>query len=151
MRYFDIQTTWQEVPNEFSLVFSIVGCPLACKGCHSADTWKPHAGIALTPSRLDYFINQYSDYISCVCFLGGEWHEQQLIAYLTRIKSKNLKTCLYTGLSQCLLSHTLIKQLDYLKTGSWQAKLGGLDSPLTNQRFLDLNTQSDLTPIFRRN
>ena len=151
MRYSNIQTTWQEVPNEFSLVFSIVGCPLACKGCHSAKTWNSKSGKALTVTLLEQYINQYRDYISCVCFLGGEWHEQQLIEYLQRIRHAKLKTCLYTGLSQCLLSQTLINQLDYLKTGSWQAKLGGLDSPRSNQRFFDLNTHSDLTHVFRRN
>lgn len=33
------QITFQEVPNEISLSFLIAGCPLKCKGCHSADSW----------------------------------------------------------------------------------------------------------------
>ncbi|RKV72511.1 MAG: 4Fe-4S cluster-binding domain-containing protein, partial [Neisseria sp.] len=38
------QIVWQEVPGEVSLAFLFSGCPLRCKGCHSADTWKEGIG-----------------------------------------------------------------------------------------------------------
>lgn len=40
LHYTTEQITFQEVPNEISLSFLIAGCPLRCKGCHSADSWQ---------------------------------------------------------------------------------------------------------------
>lgn len=40
LHYTTEQITFQEVPNEISLSFLITGCPLKCKGCHSADSWR---------------------------------------------------------------------------------------------------------------
>ena len=40
LNYTTEQITFQEVPNEISLSFLITGCPLKCKGCHSADSWR---------------------------------------------------------------------------------------------------------------
>ena len=40
LNYTTEQITFQEVPNEISLSFLIAGCPLKCKGCHSADSWR---------------------------------------------------------------------------------------------------------------
>ena len=40
LHYTTEQITFQEVPNEISLSFLIAGCPLRCKGCHSAYSWR---------------------------------------------------------------------------------------------------------------
>lgn len=42
--------------------------------------------------------------------------------------------------------------LDYLKTGHYDEKLGGLDCPTTNQRFyrLDHGQLIDITTLFQR-
>ena len=117
LNYTTEQITFQEVPNEISLSFLIAGCPLKCKGCHSADSWcvtskasetiksKTHpinsnARIQLTNEYLENRIKQYQDMISCVLFLGGEWEIEKLIELLQTVKNTNpsLKTCLYTGL-----------------------------------------------------
>jgi anaerobic ribonucleoside-triphosphate reductase activating protein len=85
-----------------------------------------------------------------VCFLGGEWHHDLLLSHLQKAKGYGLKTCLYTGLPHCMLSQSILQQLDFLKTGSWHKKLGGLDNPHTNQKFIDLNTNTNLTHLFTR-
>ncbi|MDO5070638.1 MAG: hypothetical protein Q4D78_10700, partial [Neisseria zoodegmatis] len=59
-----------------------------------------------------------------------------------------LKTCLYTGLEREELSDGLLPYLTYLKTGRWIAGLGGLDSPITNQRFTDLRSGAVLNRLF---
>ena len=111
------------MPNEISLSFLIAGCPLKCKGCHSADSWRvtseanevdkanetvkskihpinSNAKNYLTKGYLENRIKQYQDMISCVLFLGGEWEIEKLIELLQTVKNTNpsLKTCLYTGL-----------------------------------------------------
>lgn len=117
MNYTTEQITFQEVPNEISLSFLIAGCPLKCKGCHSADSWRATSEASeaikskihpinnnvqnqLTTEHLENRIKQYQDMISCVLFLGGEWKIKQLIELLQTVKNTNpsLKTCLYTGL-----------------------------------------------------
>ena len=66
-------------------------------------------------------------------------------------KCKQLKTALYTGLNikqvqrQC---PELLAYLDYIKTGKWLPHLGGLDSPTTNQEFLNLQTGEILNKLF---
>lgn len=117
MNYTTEQITFQEVPNEISLSFLIAGCPLKCKGCHSADSWRATSEASeaikskihpinnnvqnqLTTEYLENRIKQYQDMISCVLFLSGEWKIKQLIELLQTVKNTNpsLKTCLYTGL-----------------------------------------------------
>ena len=120
LNYTTEQITFQEVPNEISLSFLIAGCPLKCKGCHSADSWRvtseanevnkaikskihpinSNTKNYLTKGYLENRIKKYQDMISCVLFLGGEWEIEQLIELLQTVKNTNpsLKTCLYTGL-----------------------------------------------------
>ena len=45
-------------------------------------------------------------------------------------------------------SIAIIPQLTYLKTGRWKMELGGLDSPHTNQRFIDLRSGEVLNHLF---
>ena len=140
---------WQEVPNEVALAYTISGCPLRCFGCHSADTWTMGIGLKLTPEYFAQRLEQYSGLMSCVLFLGGEWHTQ-LTDYLKMARNKNLTTCLYTGLERADLKPELTEQLTYLKTGPWKRELGGLDNPRTNQRFYDLRTDECLNHWFHK-
>ena len=39
-------------------------------------------------------------------------------------------------------------ELTYLKCGSWVNELGGLNSPKTNQRFIEVKTQKVLNELF---
>ena len=132
LRFTREEIVWQEVPNEVSLAFLLSGCPLRCVGCHSADSW--NAGL-----------------LTCVLFLGGEWQPENLLALLRVARDEfGLKTCLYTGLERGEVPPMLLPELSFLKTGRWLPERGGLDNPNTNQRFVDLATEADLTPLFWR-
>lgn len=148
LRYSHEQVVWQEVPGETSLAYTISGCTVGCKGCHSVDTWPAGSGQPLTE---EYFLARlalYQDLISCVLFLGGEWQANSLLNLLRLSKARGLKTCLYTGLES--VSYELSQELDYLKTGPWIAALGGLDNPQTNQRFIHLPSGERLNRRFWR-
>lgn len=145
--YYAEQVVWQEVPGETSLAFTISGCPLGCKGCHSAQSWPATAGLPLSPALLLEKLNKYRGLISCVLFLGGEWQPKLLQQLLQLCKKQGLKTCLYTGLETP--PPGLLPLLDYLKTGRWQAELGPLGSPGSNQRFYDLNLLQEQSWKFR--
>ncbi|MFC2109045.1 anaerobic ribonucleoside-triphosphate reductase activating protein [Bacteroidota bacterium] len=149
MFYHDFQVVLQEVPGEISLSFSICGCKLQCEGCHSPFLWKEGNGAILTEQLFDDLLDKYKDYASCVLFMGGEWHEKELIQLLKIAINKNYKTCLYTGEED--VSSEIKQQLTFLKTGKWISKLGGLHSKNTNQIFKNLKTNQKLNYLFSKN
>lgn len=148
LRFSSEQIVWQEVPNETSLAFLITGCPLGCKGCHSADSWKTGQGNELTCDYLIERLIRYQGLISCVLFMGGEWQAEKLLPLLQLCRQQRLQTCLYTGLERHEVPHCLLSELTYLKTGRWIAERGGLSSLTTNQRFIDLRSNENLNHLF---
>ncbi len=148
MFYYSLEVVFQEVPGEISLSFSICGCQLRCEGCHSPFLWKKGNGTLLTVENYRNILEQYRPYASCVLFMGGEWHEKELVQFLKIAKSKYFKTCLYTG--EETVCPEILEQLDWLKTGKWNPKLGGLDSPNTNQIFKDIKTNTIHNHLFSK-
>ncbi len=144
------QIVWQEVPNEVSLAFLIAGCPLGCKGCHSTDSWKSGQGTPLTLDYLSQRLDKYNGLLTCVLFMGGEWQTDTLHSLLQLVQARGLRTCLYTGLEKDEVPEKLLPYLTYLKTGRWIAELGGLDSPRTNQCFIDLRDGRVLNHYFTK-
>lgn len=149
MFYHDFQIVLQEVPGEISLCFSISGCPLRCEGCHSPYLWKANSGNLLSLEVFENKLIKYEGFASCVLFMGGEWHESELIKFLKIANNKNYKTCLYSGENE--MPQDILDQLTYVKTGSWKAALGGLNNPNTNQKFIDLKTNTILNHLFIKN
>jgi len=147
LRCFSIDVLLQEVPNEISLSFGISGCPHNCPGC-SWSNIPQNQGFNLTTDVLLLNLARYKGLISCVLFLGGEWDEH-LLTLLTLCKKEKLLTCLYTGKET--ISDDMLSLLDYVKLGPYIKELGGLDSPITNQRFLNLHTNEDMNHWFRNN
>lgn len=146
MNIYKYDILFQEVPGEISLAFYVCGCPLHCKGCHSPELWTEKNGERLEMENFENLLRRYAGYISCVLFMGGEWHPGQLNQFLKRARQENLKTALYTGLEK--LSSSLSENLDFVKLGPWRQELGGLSSPGTNQVFWDLNRQQVLNHLF---
>lgn len=146
MNYHNYDIVFQEVPGEISLCFSITGCRLFCKGCHSTHLWHHKDSQELTPLLLQHLLEKYQGLISCVLFLGGEWEEATLIELLIQCKAANLATALYTGEED--VSRAIKDELTYLKTGRWLAELGGLQSPNTNQKLIKLTTGEHLNYLF---
>lgn len=145
------QIVFQELPEHISLAYTIYGCPLACEGCHSEDTWDKRQGHALSDQSFTEDLITYQGLINAVVFFGGEWHPLALQAKLKIAQAHGLKTCLYTGLDS--VSRLLKPHLDFVKTGRWIPELGGLDATTTNQKFLKLEhgeVVEDLTHCFRK-
>lgn len=140
---------FQEVPDEISLCFSITGCKVGCKGCHSTELWNENYGSALTNKAFITWLKKYQGLISCVVFFGGEWQRHALIEKLLIAKNLGLKTCLYSG--EKYIDISISQHLNFLKTGPWQAELGGLESSTTNQIFRNVNTDETLNHLFIKN
>lgn len=131
---------FQEVPDHLSVAFTIAGCPLRCKGCHSKHLWsvKESDCTELTEELFRGFLERYRGSASCILFMGGDQFPEELIKLLDMALAEGYSTALYTGYPDVLGS---IKQrLTYLKTGHYVERLGGLDSPKTNQKFIEVST-----------
>lgn len=146
MNYSQSRVVFQEIPDETSLAILVNGCPLRCNGCHSAASWKGLGGDPLNRESLAQLIENVSEWITCVLFLGGEWESEVLCDLLEFCRSRGLKTALYTGLDD--VEDAIRKRLDYLKTGPYIAAQGGLDSPNTNQILINLKNQEILNYKF---
>lgn len=137
--------TTQDVPDELALAISLSGCPIHCKGCHSAFTWDPFFGELLTDDMFRNIIKN-NKYASCVLFYGGEWQLERLLELIEIAKEYRLKVCLYTGLELEKVDKTLINSLDYLKVGPYVEQLGGLNKKTTNQKMYKIEN-GQLTDI----
>ena len=146
LKYLGYSIVFQEVPNEVTLAINISGCPHKCEGCHSEYLWKYEGNYVL--DDLQELIEKYKDLITCVCFMGGDQNLHEVIQCFKCIKSYGLKTCLYSG-ADALPTHAQLNMFDYLKLGHYDKRLGGLDSPSTNQVFwrLDINEQTGLVRV----
>ena len=120
------------MPDEISLALSISGCNLACKGCHSSETWDKAYGSELTDTVLRDLLTKHK-HISCLLIYDGMHNVDRLTELLLIAKSFNLKTAMYTGLD--VLEPGLVNLLDYYKLGKYDKQLGGLSSATTNQRL----------------
>lgn len=124
--------SFQEVPDEISLVISIADCPHRCPGCHSPQLQKPE-GRDLLPD-LPKMIREYGDVITCVCFMGEGQDDIALSVCHDFVKALGYKTCMYAGgadLHGC--------DWDYFKAGPYIESRGPLTSRTTNQRMFRLD------------
>lgn len=152
LRYLGYSIVFQEVPNEVSLAINISGCPHKCEGCHSQYLWE-HKGEYLL-NDIDKLLSLYDEMITCVCFMGGDQNQHDLIKCFEKVKNKGLKICLYSGVEDLsmLIHKNIAQHCDYVKTGRYNHLLGGLDNPNTNQRFWKRNDGDfeDITERFKK-
>lgn len=150
LKYLGYSIVFQEVPNEVSLAINISGCPYKCRGCHSEYLWE-YKGNYLCDDIYD-LIQQYDGLITCVCFMGGDQNQSDLLNCFNIVKQFGLKICLYSGNDNQDSLNDIINYCDYLKIGHYDEVLGGLDSHTTNQRFYSrvANAFVDTTYLFQR-
>ena len=152
LKFESFTTNLCEVPNHVSLIFNLTGCPLRFKGCHSPELRSKTLGEGLTKERFVEILSTQESLISAVCFMGGDVvrNQSDYLELMKICQDKNLKTCIYTGLTETFVPDKIRTQVSYLKTGPYSAKLGGLDKETTNQIFRDMSTGDVLNHLFRR-
>ena len=134
LKYVNTEVVFQEVPDEISLAINISGCPIHCPDCHSKFLWE-NVGTILDIKSLYQEIKKQKG-ITCVCFMGGDKREEQILylASYTKEVFPKLKIAWYLGretLDICLN----YKNIDYIKLGPYNKEFGGLDNPKTNQKM----------------
>ena len=125
LKYISSAIVFQEVPNETTLVFNISGCPYHCEGCHSQYLWE-YEGDNLI-ENMEQIINKYKDYITCVCFMGGDQNMDELVSALQTCKNLGFKTCVYSGSSDMSKFKEALAYLDWLKLGRYEERLKAID------------------------
>ncbi|WP_106828323.1 anaerobic ribonucleoside-triphosphate reductase activating protein [Parabacteroides pacaensis] len=152
LRYADYDIVFQEIPDEVTLAINLSNCPNRCKGCHSPylmeDTGEP-----LTEETLSAFLHKYGKDITCICFMGGDAFPeevQRLAKFLHTQSFVPLKVGWYSGKAG-LPPGFRIDNFQYIKLGAYVEALGGLKSPVTNQRLYRIidGRMEDITYRFR--
>lgn len=153
LKYLYVSELFREVPGEISLGISITGCTIHCKGCHSRELWEDK-GESLDVETLCGLLNQHNG-ITCLLLLGGE-HDIDTLTELFMYAHKRVKTAWYCGLDIIPRDKQgILQYLDYVKIGHYDQELGGLDSPITNQRLYHITHPGeklwDITKMMQRN
>jgi anaerobic ribonucleoside-triphosphate reductase activating protein len=151
LKYSNYEIVFQEIPNELTLAINVTGCPHKCPDCHSKFLWE-YTGNYIK-NDIVKIIEKYKSFITCVCFMGGDQNQEELIELCKLIKSYKLKTALYSGLDDIEnISSNLKKELDFIKIGSYNKDMGGLNDPKTNQKMFEItnNKFNDITYKFQR-
>lgn len=152
LKYQGYTIALQEVPDEISLAFNISGCTHRCPDCHSKYLWE-YKGCYLGEDLLKV-LSIYKDYISCVCFMGGDQNLEELYDLCEKVKSEGLKVCVYSGANDIKIFKGFIHNsiIDYIKIGSYKQEYGGLDSTNTNQKMYKVvdTTVLDITDQFQK-
>lgn len=150
LRYLNYQVYTNEIPDELSLGFTILGCNVHCPECHSKHVWDINSkdiGHILTRNKfLDVCYDQ--DGITCILFFGGEWEPDALMYFLGIAKDNGFRTALYTGRTLEYMDklnndyqNGIYKSLDYLKVGPYIPEAGPIICSKTNQRLFKLKSQ----------
>lgn len=150
LKYVNFGVVFSEIPDETTLSINISNCPIHCLGCHSNYLWED-IGEILDTHAIDDFMKEYRGSITCICFMGGDAHPEAInkLARHIKAKYKDMKVGWYSG-RQNISSAVSILNLDYLKLGPYNQRLGGLSEPTTNQRLYKIDKYGITTDITKR-
>ncbi len=133
MKVASYDIVFQEIPNEVTLALNISQCPCHCPKCHS-----PHLsediGETLTEDLLFGLLERYGAGITCICIMGGDAFPKEVNYWLWRIRTLGKKAAWYSGKDK-KADEVEIRNVDFLKIGSYKEELGALKQPTTNQRL----------------
>lgn len=133
LKYLYCKEVFTEIPNEIALGISISGCKIRCPECHSKDLWE-NKGKELDVKELERLLQEHKG-VTVLLLLGGE-HDIDSIIELLKYAHNSILTAWYCGLDKVPENKKEIYlYLDWIKLGHYDSKLGGLDSPTTNQRL----------------
>ena len=153
LRLASYDIVFQEIPDEVTLALNLSCCPNRCPGCHSPHLREP-VGEILDEDLLSGLIGQYGTSVTCICFMGGDndpVQVERLSRYVRTQSAERIKTGWYSG-RDALPVGLSARHFDFLKLGPYVERLGGLDSPTTNQRFYRIEDGQpvECTHLFRK-
>lgn len=150
--YCDVGLSRAEVPGETTLCFYISGCINKCMNCHFPELQISEYGDRLSREVFILLVELYSQYETCICFMGeGNCtvdSRAELVQYALMAKKMGYNTCLYSGRDTNI--EEWMNVFDYVKIGSYRESLGPLYYRTTNQRLFKKCTDKyvDITDEF---
>ncbi len=147
LKFTDYDIVFQEIPDETTLAVNLSLCPNRCPGCHSPQLWND-IGEVLDETAIDIMLERYGSAITCVSLMGGDNDTEAVDRLAQYIHKKGKKVGWYSGKEE-LPTAFCLSHFDYVKTGPYIARLGGLDKITTNQRLYKI-ADGDLQDITYR-
>lgn len=142
LKYVNTDVVFQEIPNETTLAINISNCPCHCKGCHSSYL-AGDIGTELTAHSLLELLKKNKG-ITCVAMMGGDSEPQEVEYFSELVRNiAGLRYAWYSG-RQELPKNIDISKFNYIKLGPYIEELGGLKSPITNQRLYEVKMCKEL-------
>lgn len=148
--------TLTEIPDHITLFLEFGNCKLKCKGCHSENLWEP-VEKQMSYTEIYEIVKRYQGLgANAIVLMGGTTNGVQMgdLGELITMLKNNFGNCvgLFSGLKKLESHNEFLCYLRWLKVGPYEESLGGLSSPLTNQRFYEIinNVPVDKTYLFRR-
>lgn len=137
--------TLTEIPDRISYFIELGNCSKHCPNCHSpylSDTVISPPDLAGVERMVEHAAERGAD---AIVLMGGTTNgirDDDLIT-ICQTLGNILPVGLYSGRDDEERDKyiALRGNLHWLKTGSYQEELGGLDSPRTNQRFYELEAR----------
>ena len=133
IKYYNTEVVFEEIPDEVTLAVNITNCQHNCPGCHSSYL-RSDIGHELNSEAIDELIAK-NDGITCFCFMGEGNDPKALkndILYMIE-KYPHIKIGLYSGGNE--VEDFYWDNINYIKLGPYDEKLGPLNKKTTNQRL----------------
>lgn len=134
--------TMTEIPDHVALFVNVGQCECHCKGCHSSYLWDTEECERMTPGQLFDVIGSYKDLIDTVVFMGGNRNcmdfEEFAEEVLKPVKELGYHVGIYLGAWDATDLFIAAQYCRYVKVGLYRENLGGLESPTTNQIFMEI-------------
>ena len=139
---FDFTITTSELPGEVALALVFERCTKFCVDCHSPHLWWTHKNCLFSLvgvlERVKEELEKYPD-ISTILLMGGDTNgiSKQELYDLMEALGELRPVGIYSGSDDENLLEELkhLRNVEYVKTGSFKNDLGGLETPGTNQRL----------------
>lgn len=147
--------TLTEVPDHISLFIELGQCKQHCEGCHSPHLWEDMETLTPLETICIEATQAVAKGANAIVLMGGTTNKgvtSENLVEIVKALSQIAPVCLYSGTDN-IVAGTL-EFLTWLKVGSYQKDLGGLDSPKTNQKFFrkekgNIPMWRDVTYLFR--
>ena len=122
--------------DDFSLTIFFSHCDFRCEGCQNPSTQSGEQGKEFTKDIEDYIINFFNENKMCANLVlsGGDplssTNRREVLDFLERFKSKlpEINIWVYTGYELNKLTNEDLKDIDYIKCGTYQNKLSTKDN-----------------------
>lgn len=103
----------------------------------------------MTEDELATLLAKYKGAITCVCFMGGDAHPEEVARLASLVRREALLAAWYSG-KDALPESIPEESFDYIKLGPYVAALGPLSARTTNQRLFRVSRGGLLTDITSR-